>query len=233
MTPAAEPIISQAVSTVIAIDGPTASGKGTLARRLGDALGFRVLDTGLLYRAVGLSVARGGGNPADPLVAIPAARALDATKLAEDNEIRSDVAGQYASQCSVIPEVRAALLDFQRQFAQQEPGAILDGRDIGTVVCPGAKVKFYITASAEARAKRRHAELISRGKDMTYEQVLEDIRIRDDRDMNRAIAPLRPAEGSVTLDTTNMNADQAFVAALAVARARLGLVTELHDISLR
>ena len=206
---------------VIAIDGPTASGKGTLARRMGEALGFKVLDTGLLYRAVGLAVVRAGGSPADPAVAIPAAQALDASHLVDDNDIRSDVAGQYASQCSVIPEVRAALLEFQRGFARQEPGAILDGRDIGTVICPDAALKLYVTASPEVRARRRHGELLLRGKEISYEAVLADIKTRDDRDMNRAVAPLKPAVDSVILDTSEMDANTVLQMALEHANKHI------------
>jgi len=206
---------------VIAIDGPTASGKGTLARRMGEALGFKVLDTGLLYRAVGLTVAKAGGNPADPAHAVPAAQALAAVKLKDDNEIRSDVAGQYASQCSVIPGVRAALLEFQRNFAREEPGTILDGRDIGTVICPTAPLKLYITASPEVRAERRHAELLKRGKDVTFEHVLADIKARDDRDMNRAIAPLKPADDAIVLDTSEMDANAVLHEAMRLAREKI------------
>lgn len=206
---------------IIAIDGPTASGKGTLARRMGEALGFKVLDTGLLYRSVGLAVVQAGGDPANPAHAVPAAQALALTKLRDDNEIRSDLAGQYASQCSTIPGVRAALLEFQRKFAQMEPGAILDGRDIGTVICPDAPLKLYVTASPEARAMRRHHELQSRGKEISFEQVLADIKARDDRDMNRAIAPLRPATDAIILDTTEMDANSVLQEALGYARHKL------------
>lgn len=211
----------RAMGFVIAIDGPTASGKGTLARRMGEALGFNVLDTGLLYRAVGLTVAKAGGNPADPAQAIPVAEALGHTTLQDDNEIRSDVAGQYASQCSVIPEVRAALLAFQRSFATQEPGAVLDGRDIGTVICPDAPLKLYITASPEVRAQRRHAELLKRGKDVTFEHVLADIKARDDRDMNRAVAPLKPAADAIVLDTSEMDINAVLAEALRLAREKM------------
>lgn len=206
---------------IIAIDGPTASGKGTLARRMGEALGFKVLDTGLLYRSVGLAVVQAGGDPANPAHAVPAAQALALTKLRDDNEIRSDLAGQYDSQCSTIPGVRAALLEFQRKFAQMEPGAILDGRDIGTVICPDAPLKLYVTASPEARAMRRHHELQSRGKEISFEQVLADIKARDDRDMNRAIAPLRPATDAIILDTTEMDANSVLQEALGYARHKL------------
>lgn len=204
---------------VIAIDGPTASGKGTLARRLGAVLAWPVLDTGLLYRAVGLAAVRAGGQPSDPAFAIPAALALQTDHLSENNDIRSDTAGQYASQCSVIPQVRAALLEFQRSFAAQEPGAILDGRDIGTVICPDAPLKFYITASPEVRAQRRHAELLARGKELTYEAVFADIMARDARDMNRAVAPLKPAADAIILDTSAMTADQVLEKTLTHVRA--------------
>lgn len=202
---------------VIAIDGPTASGKGTLARRMGEALGFKVLDTGLLYRAVGLAVVRAGGNPASPADAIPAAQTLDMSALVDDNEIRSDLAGQYASQCSVIPQVRAALTDFQRDFARQEPGAILDGRDIGTVICPDAQLKLYITASPEVRAQRRHEELLRRGRNIELEAVLADIKARDDRDMNRPVAPLKPAADATILDTSQMGIEAVLEKALELA----------------
>lgn len=208
---------------VIAIDGPTASGKGTLARRMGEALGFKVLDTGLLYRAVGLAVVRAGGNPSDPAAAVPVARALDASNLTDDNEIRSDLAGQYASQCSAIPEVRAALLEFQRSFAAEAPGAILDGRDIGTVICPDAPLKLYITASPEVRAQRRHAELLSRGKQLTLDEVVADIKKRDDRDMNRPVAPLRPAKDAFILDTSLLDPAAVLGEALELARKKLNL----------
>ncbi len=205
---------------VIAIDGPTASGKGTLAKRMGEALKFKVLDTGLLYRAVGLAVVRAGGDPADAALAVPAAQKLDASRLADDNDIRSDLAGQYASQCSTIAGVRAALLEFQRKFADAEPGAILDGRDIGTVICPHAPLKLYVTAAPEVRAHRRHAELVSRGKQLSYEDVLADIRARDDRDMNRAIAPLKPAPDAIILDTSDMNANSVLQKALEYTHER-------------
>ncbi len=210
---------------VIAIDGPAASGKGTLARRLADALGFALLDTGLLYRAVGLKTVQMGGNPADPAASIPVAQNLDVRGLADDLPLRTDEAGQFASQCSSIPEVRAALLDFQRQFASTPPdgkaGAILDGRDIGTVICPAADVKLYVTASAEVRAERRMKELAARGKSLPFEAVLADIKARDDRDMNRATAPLKPAADAILLDTSAMTPDEVFATALALIRKKL------------
>jgi CMP/dCMP kinase len=213
------------MSIVIAIDGPTAGGKGTLAKRLAGATGFALLDTGLLYRAVGVALHRAGYTPADEAQAVQYARGLIASQIMDDDELRSAEAGQLASQVSAIPAVRQALLDFQRNFAARPPGgalgAVLDGRDIGTVVCPDALVKLYITATAEARAERRHKELLSRGQTKTYEDVLADIKARDDRDMNRAIAPLRPASDAVILDTTHMDPDKAFDVALALVRERL------------
>ena len=215
------------MSIVIAIDGPAASGKGTLARRLAEKLGFAWLDTGLIYRAVGMGVVRQGGDPADPALAIPAAKALDFAALMDDSSLRTDEAGQAASKCSAIPEVRAALLDFQRSFARTPPngkkGAVLDGRDIGTVICPDAPLKIYVTASAKVRAERRQKELAGRGQSLPFEAVLEDIRARDARDMNRPIAPLKPAPESVILDTSQLGVKQAFSAALTIAKERLGL----------
>jgi len=211
------------MSITIAIDGPTASGKGTLARKLADALGFACLDTGLLYRAVGMALKRQGFTASDEAQAIAAAQALNVDQVMDDDELRSAEAGQWASQVSAIPGVRQALLEFQRSFAAQPPGAVLDGRDIGTVICPDAPVKLYITASAEVRAERRYKELLSRGQDKSYDDVLADIKARDDRDMNRAIAPLKPAGDAVMIDTSNMDPEKAFSVSLALIRERLGL----------
>ena len=211
------------MSITIAIDGPTASGKGTLARKLADALGFACLDTGLLYRAVGMALKRQGFTASDEAQAIAAAQALNVDQVMDDDELRSAEAGQWASQVSAIPGVRQALLEFQRSFAAQPPGAVLDGRDIGTVICPDAPVKLYITASAEVRAERRYKELLSRGQDKSYADVLADIKARDDRDMNRAIAPLKPASDAVMIDTSNMDPEKAFSVSLALIRERLGL----------
>ena len=211
------------MSITIAIDGPTASGKGTLARKLADALGFACLDTGLLYRAVGMALKRQGFTVSDEAQAIAAAQALNVDQVMDDDELRSAEAGQWASQVSAIPGVRQALLEFQRSFAAQTPGAVLDGRDIGTVICPDAPVKLYITASAEVRAERRYKELLSRGQDKSYADVLADIKARDDRDMNRAIAPLKPAGDAVMIDTSNMDPEKAFSVSLALIRERLGL----------
>ncbi|NBZ88445.1 (d)CMP kinase [Stagnihabitans tardus] len=193
------------MSFTVAIDGPAAAGKGTISRAVAAEFGFAHLDTGLLYRAVGAK----GGDP------VQAALTLTPQDLARD-DLRSMAAGQAASRVAVIPEVRAALTAFQRRFAAQEPGAVLDGRDIGTVICPGAEVKLYVTASAEVRAHRRWLEL---GGDAA--RVLAEVRERDDRDMNRAEAPLRPAEDAVVIDTSELDIDQAVALAFEVIRQRL------------
>jgi len=209
---------------IIAVDGPAAAGKGTLARRLAAHLGFAYLDTGLLYRATGLAVLRRGGNPSDPAAAATAARALVANDL-DNPDLRSDAAAQAASQVAAIPAVRAALLDFQRRFADHPPdsaaGAILDGRDIGTVVCPTAEAKLFVTASLEARAQRRLKELRDRGIASIGSRVLREMRERDARDRRRRVAPLVAAEDAFTLDTTELDADAAFEAALAFISTRM------------
>lgn len=189
----------------VAIDGPAAAGKGTISRAVAARFGFAHLDTGLLYRAVGAI----GGDP------VAAAQRLTAEDLNREG-LRSLAAGQAASRVAVIPEVRAALVDFQRRFARREGGAVLDGRDIGTVICPEAEVKLYVTASAQSRAQRRWLEV---GGDAA--QVLAEVIERDARDMNRAEAPLRPAADAITLDTTSLSADEAIARALAVVRAKL------------
>lgn len=209
--------------TVIAIDGPAAAGKGTLARRVAAELGFDYLDTGLIYRAVGMNVDRAGFDPADPARAGEAARDLQPEDLQAD-DLRGDDAAQAASKVAAIPEVRAALLDFQRRFAACPPsgkGAVLDGRDIGTVVCPDAGIKLYVTASAETRARRRLLELQGKGVATTFETVLDDMRQRDERDSQRAVAPLKPAADAHLLDTSDLDADAAFDAAIAFIRAKL------------
>lgn len=210
------------MSWVIAIDGPAAAGKGTLARRVAAHLGLAYLDTGAIYRAVGLSVLRTGGDPADPALAEAAARALtpgDLAALAADPEIRSESAGQAASQVAAQQPVREALLDFQRRFAADPPngarGAVLDGRDIGTVVCPDATHKIFVTASVEERARRRIKELRDKGAEVIESRVLQDMKERDARDRDRSVAPLRPAEGAKVLDTSELDADAAFAAVLA------------------
>ncbi|MCF8479742.1 MAG: (d)CMP kinase [Rhodospirillum sp.] len=204
---------------IIAIDGPAASGKGTLSRRLAGRLGYAHLDTGKLYRAVGMAVVRAGGDPTDPETAETAARALDTATLG-DPVLTTDEAGIAASKVAAIPGVRAALLDLQRAFASRPPngcrGAVLDGRDIGTVVCPDADAKFFVTASVETRANRRLLELRANGLDAKEEDVLRDMKERDARDSGRSVAPMAQAADAVVLDTSNMNAEQALDAALAV-----------------
>ena len=202
---------------IVAIDGPSASGKGTLSKRLAAHLGFEHLDTGKIYRAVGMMVVRDGGDPADESVALQAAKSLEPAILA-DPELGGDTAAIAASKVAAITSVRDVLLQFQRDFAAMPPdglkGAVLDGRDIGTVVCPEAEVKLYVTASADIRAERRHKELLERGESSIYARVLQDMKERDERDTNRSAAPLKPAEDAFILDTSDLNADQAFSAAL-------------------
>ena len=200
---------------IIAVDGPAAAGKGTIARALAKHFGFHFLDTGALYRMVGLAAIRAGGEPITTASAIAAALNLDPASFA-DSELRTEKVGAAASIVAVIPEVRAALLEFQRSFARRPPGAVLDGRDIGTVVCPDAHAKLFITASAEVRAKRRQMELGS----ADYDSVLGDIRARDARDSQRATAPLVAAKDAVTLDTSEMDIAAAVAAAIAAVEAR-------------
>lgn len=205
---------------IIAVDGSAASGKGTLAKRLAAHLGFLHLDTGSLYRAVGAKVLREGGNPRDAKAAIRAAETLTAADR-EAGDLRTAAAGEAASIVAAIPGVRAALLDYQRHLAAQPPGAVLDGRDVGTVVCPQAELKLFVTASDAERAKRRHAELQAAGDTRSYETVLADIRSRDLRDAERAVAPMKPAADAHLLDTSNLSIDQVFERAVAlVATAR-------------
>lgn len=206
----------------IAIDGPAASGKGTIAEGLGQVFGLPVLDSGLLYRAVGVTVRRQGGDPADAATAEAAARALDPSQL-EDPEFRTREAGEAASLAAAHPGVRAALKDFQQRFAALEPGSVIDGRDIGTVIAPDAPAKLFVTASAEVRAERRFKQLRARGEDVAYEDILADIRRRDERDSARAASPLVMADDAALLDTTEMSISQAADAARRIveeARAR-------------
>jgi len=202
---------------IVAVDGPAASGKGTIARAIARAHGLPHLDTGLLYRAVGLGVLREGGDPADPAQALAACRFADAT-LADD-ALKSEAAGKAASLVSAHPEVRAALLERQRAFARRPGGAVLDGRDIGTVIAPGADAKLFVTARAEVRADRRHRELVGMGLAVTAEHVLADIRARDARDSGRATAPLRMADDARLLDTSDLDVTAAVAAALAMVAA--------------
>jgi cytidylate kinase len=199
---------------IIAIDGPAASGKGTLARRLAAHFGLPHLDTGLLYRAVARRVLDAGGDPADAHAAEAAARALRAGDLARD-DLRGPPVDDAASRVAAFPGVRAALLRFQRDFAAAR-GAVLDGRDIGTVVFPDAPVKFYVTASAEERGRRRFAELRACGERAELDAVISEMRARDARDANRDDAPMRPASDAVVLDTTALDADAVFARAVEV-----------------
>ncbi len=210
---------------VIALDGPTASGKGTLARRIAAAYGYDWLDTGLLYRAVGLKVLDTGSDPADEAAAIAAAQALGAAPDLSDPRLRLDTAGSAASKVGIIPGVRAALLNLQHDFIAHPrlgKGSVLDGRDIGTVICPEAPVKFFVTADVEVRAMRRWKELQERGTTAMYETVLDDLKQRDARDSQRAIAPLKPAAGAFLLDVTSLDADSAFAAAMRLIEPILG-----------
>jgi CMP/dCMP kinase len=206
---------------IIAIDGPAASGKGTLARRIAAHYNLGYLDTGSLYRAVARDVRRAGGALDNPKAATAAARALDAKTLS-DPSLRDPGVGDAASIVAKIPEVRAALLDFQRDFALQEPGAVLDGRDIGTVVMPDADAKIFVIADTEVRARRRYLELKGRGEDVSYEGVLEVIRRRDERDMNRDSAPLKPADDALLLDTSGLDIERSFAAAVALIERKIG-----------
>lgn len=216
---------------IIAIDGPSASGKGTIARKLAAYFGFAHLDTGLLYRAVGLNVLRQGGDPANKDLALKAAQNLDPIHLmatADDPALREDTTSVAASLVAAFPEVRSYLLKFQKDFCSFPPGnpkgAVLDGRDIGTVIAPDAQVKIYVIASLEARAERRFKELQKRNENVNYAAVLQDMQERDARDASRSIAPAKPAADAVMLDTSGMNADEAFAEALKIANRVLATV---------
>jgi cytidylate kinase len=203
---------------IIAIDGPAASGKGTLAKRLAAHYGLPHLDTGLLYRAVGKAVIDRGGDPADAAAAAAAAQALDLAHI-DEIALKADQFGNAASVVGAIPAVREALLAFQRRFAATPGGAVLDGRDIGTVIAPQAEVKIFVTASPEARAERRLKELIGRGEAADAATVLADIRKRDARDAERTVAPFRPADDAHLLDTTHLAIEPAVRAALDIVEA--------------
>ncbi len=213
------------MSRVIAVDGPAASGKGTLARRLAAQYGFAHLDTGRLYRAVALRCLRGGVDGADEDAAAAEARRLTQADL-DDPELRSEATGRVASRVAALPLVRQGLVDYQRRFAATPPsgalGAVIDGRDIGTVICPRADAKLFVTASVEERARRRHKELLGQGGTAIYAAVLRDLMERDARDTSRSVAPLVQAEDAFLLDTTAMDADAAFAAALAFVESKLG-----------
>ena len=200
---------------IIAIDGPAGSGKGTLAKRLAGHFGLPHLDTGLLYRGVALALVDQGLPLTDASAAARVAASLDIARLG-DPRLKGREMGDAASVVSAHQPVRDALLDLQRRFAAQPGGAVLDGRDIGTVICPEADAKLFVTATPEERARRRHRELLSRNEPAAFEVVLADIRRRDERDMSRSAAPLRPADDAVILDTTALDAEGAFRAALEI-----------------
>lgn len=203
---------------IIAIDGPAGAGKGTLAKSLASFLNYAYLDTGLLYRAVGLKMLEGGLDLADPQAAEQAAIRLKAEDLGDESKLRDEAVSSAASKIATHAQLRSALLRFQREFANHPPqehkGAVLDGRDIGTVVCPNAEAKIFITASLEKRAKRRLKELQNRGIDSIYEAVLEDMRLRDERDVQRESSPLQPSEDALLIDTSELTIDDVFKKAL-------------------
>jgi cytidylate kinase len=208
---------------IVTVDGPAASGKGSMARRLAAHFGYAHLDTGLLYRAVGLVLIREGISPENTHAAAAAAQNLSADLLV-DPSLRDDEVANMASRVAAIPAVREALINYQRGFAHKPPdgapGAVLDGRDIGTVICPGADYKIFVDASLEARVDRRVKELRERGVEAIYARVLQDMRERDTRDRTRAVAPLVPAEDAFLLDTTTIDAEAAFAAALEFIKSR-------------
>jgi cytidylate kinase len=217
-------------SFVIAVDGPSAAGKGTLARRLAAHYGFAFLDTGLLYRAVGCRLLRAGQDPADAAAAAAAAALVTPAAL-DDPALRGEDVAQAASKVAAIPAVRRVLLRLQREFAAHPPapglaagepaaGIVIDGRDIGTVVCPAADVKIFVTASPEERARRRHKELLDRGENAIYARVLQDMKDRDSRDSGRAVSPMVPAADALVIDSTALDADAAFAAAVALVDER-------------
>lgn len=205
---------------IIAVDGPTASGKGTIAKRLAEHYRLKRLDTGSLYRAVGLAVLDDGADPADAEAAVAAAEKLDLNAI-DEARIRSSAAGLAASRVAVIPGVRAVLRRAQRAFAADPAGAVLDGRDIGTVICPDADVKLFVTASLAERTRRRLAELHARGETISFEELERQIAERDERDVNRKDSPLRQAEGAHLLDTTSLSIEAAAEAAFALVDAAL------------
>ena len=206
---------------IIAIDGPAASGKGTLARRIARHYGLNYLDTGLIYRAVARDVLKAGRSTTDAAAAVAAAAALDPATL-DDDALKARGIADNASIVAGHPEVRAILLAFQREFASRHPGAVMDGRDIGTVVCPQADAKLFITATPQVRAFRRHRELVLKGETVTLAHVLDVIQKRDARDSERATAPMKPADDAVLLDTSNLSIVAAFDAAVGLIKRKIG-----------
>lgn len=204
---------------IIAVDGPTASGKGTIAKALAAHFALPHLDTGLLYRAVGRQLALSGGDPDSEADALAACNFADS--ILDDPELRTEVSGGFASRVSVHPAVRQALFQRQRAFATQPGGAVLDGRDIGTVIAPEADVKLFVIASLEARAQRRFAELRETGREVTQAAITADLAARDERDAGRKDAPLRAADDAVVLDTSDIGRDAAVAAAIAIVESRI------------
>ena len=207
------------LSIVIAVDGPAASGKGTIARALASHFGLPHMDTGLLYRAVALNLWRWGGDPSSEFEALRACAQIDFGL--DDPELRSEPVSKIASAISAYPSVRTALLDRQQEFANQPGGAVLDGRDIGSVVAPHADVKLFVTARPEVRAQRRVRELLERGMSAHYEDVLADIRSRDERDSKREVAPLKQADDAIVLDTSELDVEEAKAEALRLVRKKI------------
>ena len=206
---------------IIAVDGPSAAGKGTIARAIAKKYRFHFLDTGSLYRMVGAQMLREGHSMTDEDKATQIAAQLVPQKFI-DSELRNEWVATAASKVSSLPRVRAALMKFQRDFALRAPGAVLDGRDIGTVICPQADVKLYITASPAIRAARRHKELVAQGSEASFEEVLADVKARDQRDMTRTAAPLLPAEDAVHIDTTSLSIEDAVARAVAIIQKAKG-----------
>jgi CMP/dCMP kinase len=206
---------------IITVDGPSAAGKGTIARAIATHMGYHFLDTGSLYRMVGLAMINAGKSADDVAAAVGFAKSLEPAKV-QDRDLRTETVAAMASQVAAIPDVRTALLDFQRKFAKREPGAVLDGRDIGTVVCPDADLKFFVTASTQVRAARRLAELKSLGHKSNYEAVLDDIMARDERDANRKAAPTKPADDAIMIDTSELDRDEVIAAVMGVIADHAG-----------
>jgi cytidylate kinase len=203
---------------IIAIDGPAASGKGTIARRIAAAYGLHHLDTGLLYRAVAKALLDAGASPDDVAAATAAAATLD-PRVFDENALKAQAVTDASSVVAAIPQVRKALINYQQDFAARPPGAVLDGRDIGTVIAPGADVKIFVTAAPEVRARRRVLELRARGDQVEEQEILADLLRRDERDSRRAAAPLKPASDAYLLDTTHLGIDAALRAAIAIIEA--------------
>ncbi len=204
----------------VAIDGPAAAGKGTISKAIAEVFGFGHLDSGLLYRAVGIKTLEHGNGILDPVAAEDIAKHLTPEDLRRD-DLRTGLAARAASKVAVLPNVRGALLEFQRIFARRDGGAVIDGRDIGTVICPEAEVKLFVTASAEIRARRRFEELKQTNADLTLDSVLNDVRARDKRDSEREMSPMVPAEDAVLLDTSELSIDAAVAKAVAIINERL------------